>query len=73
MGKPPAYDPVSEIEYLVTAGLKDAEADDILRFVASTYDPGARSRRSGHRRARGRASSNFAPLLDLGAVPAECS
>ena len=36
MGKPPAFDPVSEVEYLVYADLKDAEADDTLRFVAST-------------------------------------
>ena len=32
MGKPPAYDPVSEVEYLVHADLKDAEADDTLRY-----------------------------------------
>ena len=30
MGKPPAYDPVSETEYMVLAGLKEAEADDVL-------------------------------------------
>ena len=28
MGKPPAYDPVNEVEYLVHANLKDAEADE---------------------------------------------
>ncbi len=40
MGKPPAYDPVSEVEYMVHASLKEAEADGTLRFVASTFDPG---------------------------------
>ena len=46
MGKPPAYDPVNETEYLVTAGLKEAEADDVLRCLASTFDPRSRSRGS---------------------------
>ena len=41
MGKPPAYDPVSETEYLVHANLADAEADEALYFLASTYDPNA--------------------------------
>jgi hypothetical protein len=39
MGKPAAYDPVSETEYLVHANLADAEADEALYFLASTYDP----------------------------------
>ena len=39
MGKPPAYDPVSETEYMVRAHMNDAEADGTLRFVASTFDP----------------------------------
>jgi hypothetical protein len=37
MGKPPAYDPVSETEYLVRADLSDAEADGALSLLASTY------------------------------------
>ena len=39
MGTPPAYDPVSETEYLVRCHVADTEAEQVLRFVASTYDP----------------------------------
>jgi hypothetical protein len=38
MGKPPAYDPVSETEYLVQANLSDAENDGVLDLLASTYN-----------------------------------
>src|SRR5947209_17282813 len=38
MGRPAAYDPTSEVEYLVRANLKDAEADEVLSVLASTYD-----------------------------------
>ncbi|MGB7556776.1 MAG: PEP/pyruvate-binding domain-containing protein [Candidatus Korobacteraceae bacterium] len=68
MGKPPAYDPVSETEYLVTAGLKEAEADDVLRFLASTFDP-ARDRVVPGLGARGPRILDFAPLLVLEQVP----
>ncbi len=40
MGKPPAYDPVEEAEYLVQSPVADAEEDGTLRLVASTYDAG---------------------------------
>jgi hypothetical protein len=39
MGKPPAYDPASETEYLVHANLSDAETDEVLDLLASTYSP----------------------------------
>jgi len=39
LGPPPAYDPISESEYLMACGLKEAEYDDTLKAVASTYDP----------------------------------
>ncbi len=39
LGPPPAYDPTNESEYLIKCGLKDAEYDDTLKAVASTYDP----------------------------------
>ena len=62
MGQPPAYDPVSETEYLIHPNLSDAEADDALYFLASTYDlerdrvvPGIGS--------RGPRILNFAPML----------
>jgi len=38
MGKPPAYDPIRETEYLVEADLGASEADDTIRPVASTYN-----------------------------------
>ena len=62
MGKPPAYDPVSETEYLVKAGLKDAEADGVLRFLASTFDP-SRDRVIPGLGTNGPRILDFAPLL----------
>ena len=50
MGKPPAYDPVRETEYLVRGSLPDAEEDGTLRLTASTW-----RRRLGPSRARERA------------------
>jgi len=38
MGKPPAYDPVAETEYLTEGDLSEAEGDGTLRYLASTYD-----------------------------------
>ncbi len=38
MGRPPAHDPLKETEYLVKCGLNDAEYDNTLSLVASTYD-----------------------------------
>src|SRR5579859_4232715 len=62
MGKPPAYDPVSETEYLVHIGLADAEADGALDYVASTYDP-ERDRVVPGVEPRGPRVLNFAPML----------
>ncbi len=62
MGKPPAYDPVSETEYLVKAGLKDAEADGVLYFLASTFDP-SRDRVVPGLGTNGPRILDFAPLL----------
>lgn len=62
MGKAPAYDPVNELEYLVRLSIDDAEEDEVLSSVASTYDaendrivPGAF--------ARGPRIINFSPIL----------
>lgn len=68
MGKPPVFDPVSEVEYLVRADLKDAEADDVLRLVASTFDP-ARERVIPGTGSRGARVLDFAPLLVLEQAP----
>ncbi len=62
MGKPPAYDPVSETEYLVQANLADAEADGVLEVLASTYDGERDSVVPGISFA-GPRMVNFAPML----------
>ena len=62
MGKPPAYDPVSESEYLVQANLVDAEADEVLYLLASTFDPERDSVVPGIG-PRGPRVLNFAPML----------
>lgn len=68
MGPPPAYDPVAETEYLTEGDLSDAEYDDTLRFLASTYDGGS-DRLSPGTGATGPRVLNFAPLLDLEEYP----
>ena len=62
MGKPPAYDPVSETEYMVHANLADAEADEALHLLASTFDPERDSVVPGIG-PRGARILNFAPML----------
>ena len=64
MGKPPAYDPVAETEYLVEEGLAEAEYDGSLRYVASTYDAVADRLSPGTGR-EGARILDFAPLLRL--------
>src|SRR5262249_34931194 len=56
------------VEYLTRAGLKDAESDETLRFVASTYDP-ARDRVVPGTGTRGARILDFAPLLQLEQFP----
>ncbi|HEY3384253.1 MAG TPA: PEP/pyruvate-binding domain-containing protein [Vicinamibacterales bacterium] len=64
MGRPAAYDPLTEAEYLVHGSLPDADEDGTLRYLASTYD--ARSdRMSMGVGIRGPRVLNFAPLLVL--------
>ncbi len=62
MGKPPAYDPVSETEYLVRANLSDAEGDGALDLLASTYNP-ERDRVVPGIGTAGPRILNFAPML----------
>lgn len=64
MGKPPKYDPVAETEYLMEAGLADAEHDGTLRWLASTYDAAADRLSPGTGR-DGPRVLDFAPLLRL--------
>lgn len=68
MGEPPPHDPIRETEYLVEAGLEDAEADGALRHLVSTYDPGS-DRLNPGLDARGARALTFAPLLGSRMMP----
>ncbi len=68
MGRPPAYDPIAETEYLVEADLQQAEDDGVLRFIASTYDPES-DRVSPGLSASGPRMVTFASLLSGGVLP----
>jgi len=39
MGEPPEYDPINEVEYLVSSPLIKAERDKAFEYLASTYRP----------------------------------
>lgn len=64
MGKPPAYDPLTETEYLVEGTLGDADYDGTLRYIASTYD-GTSDRLNPGTGRDGPRVLDFAPLLKL--------
>jgi hypothetical protein len=68
MGKPPAYDPTAETEYLVKADLSAADYDDTLSSVASTYDA-QRDRLVPGTGTKGPRVVDFAPLLSYSEVP----
>jgi hypothetical protein len=68
MGKPPAYDPIAETEYLVLGSLSDAEEDETLRLLASTYDAASDRLVAGTGPAGARALT-FAPMLVLELLP----
>jgi hypothetical protein len=68
MGRPPEYNPIAETEYLLRGDLSDAEEDDTLRHVASTYDA-ASDRLAPGVAARGPRALTFAPLLVLRQLP----
>ena len=67
-GPPPAYDPMTETEYLVWPGLAEAEGDGTLRYAASTYDPASDRLVPGTGRVGPRVL-DFAPVLVHGEVP----
>ncbi|HVP91812.1 MAG TPA: PEP/pyruvate-binding domain-containing protein [Terriglobales bacterium] len=68
MGKPPAYDPIKETEYLQQLNLSDAEADDTLSHVASVFDAQEERISMGLSRPGPRVL-NFAGLLVLNDLP----
>ncbi len=68
MGKPPAYDPMKETEYMVKGNIEDAERDGVLPNLVSTYDP-ANDRLTIGMGNPGPRVLTFAPILDLGDIP----
>jgi hypothetical protein len=64
MDKPPAYDPISEAEYLSDSDLADADYDGTLLHLASTYDAASDRLLPGTGRSGPRVI-DFAPLLRL--------
>jgi hypothetical protein len=68
MGKPPAYDPTAEAEYLVNSDLAAADYDDTLSRIASTYDP-RRDRLVPGTGIDGARVLDFAPLLAHAEAP----
>jgi hypothetical protein len=68
LGPPPAYDPLEEAEYLVSADLEAAEYDGTLTHLAGVYDPAADRIRPGLANPGPRVL-NFAPLLEYSDIP----
>jgi hypothetical protein len=68
VGSAPPYDPMSEAEFLVRAGLGEAESDGALGLLASTYDPAADRLWPGVGRPGARVL-DFAPVLVGGELP----
>ncbi|MHB8077699.1 MAG: PEP/pyruvate-binding domain-containing protein [Candidatus Krumholzibacteriia bacterium] len=68
MGRPPAYDPTRETEYLARADLLRADYDGVLGHLASTYDA-ANDRLVMGTGAAGARVLTFAPILGLPDIP----
>ncbi len=68
MGPPPPHDPIRDTEHMVKHGLEVGEADGVLDWLASTYNP-ANDRIEWGINAPGPRILNFAPILDLEQVP----
>ena len=68
MGRPPAYDPTRETEYLARADLVRADYDGALGHLVSTYDA-ANDRLLMGTGADGARVLTFAPLLGLPDIP----
>jgi len=68
MGKPPAYDPIHETEYLSRLTISDAESEKALAMIASTFDPESGRIVPGTSRAGPRVLT-FSGLLQSDEVP----
>lgn len=64
MGPVFLYDPIQETEYMFQLGLKEAEYDNTLKYIASTYDVSSDRLIMGTGN-EGARVINFAPLLHL--------
>ncbi|MFC1852761.1 PEP/pyruvate-binding domain-containing protein [candidate division CSSED10-310 bacterium] len=68
MGKPPAFDPLKETEYLEQVTLREAEHDGTLTHIASTYSAQSDSLMSGVGRSGPRLIT-FGPVLRTDIFP----
>jgi hypothetical protein len=68
MGEPPPHDPIRETEHLVHPGLAEAEADDVLTYLVSTYDAGS-DRLNPGLDLHGARVLTFAPILGSSFIP----
>lgn len=68
MEKPFMYDPVNEAEYLIKTDINEAEVDNTLDYVCSTYDVSSERIKPGIG-TRGPRVLNFNPILDLNLIP----
>lgn len=68
MGEPPPHDPVHETEHMVQPGLEEAERDEALRYLVSTYDGGS-DRLNPGLDLHGPRVLTFAPLLGSRFIP----
>jgi hypothetical protein len=68
MGKPPDFDPAKETEFLVKATLEEAEYDNTLADIVSTYDYQADRLNIGTAH-KGPRLLNFAPILHTERYP----
>ncbi len=68
LGPAPVYDPIQETEYMDELELADAEADGVLRHVASTFDP-ASGRFTPGTAMPGPRVIDFGPMLQFRTVP----
>lgn len=68
MGPPEKHDPIAETEYMAEYTLADAEYDNVLSPLASTYDPASDRLTVGTGR-NGPRVLTFAPVLRLSVFP----
>jgi len=68
MSRKTIFEPVRETEFMISCHLEDADYDDTLKFVASTYLPDSDRLVHGTRN-EGPKVVNFAPLLDDRIIP----